>query len=166
MFSVSMGASLLRTYPPNVWCRRFTPRTNLESPSTTRYAELCGLQLRYESGQWVPIGDVRPASVPPKGGSHHPPGPRSSILHGMCGFYKLLKSARSAPEANCPQKTSNAPETLLPFYWRSRRKDSNISKIAWRPIRPNPKTPFGGANLPKAQTSSTFPVTHNLRGGL
>ena len=29
----------------------------------------------YESGQWVPIGDVRPASVPPKGGSHHPPGP-------------------------------------------------------------------------------------------
>ena len=29
----------------------------------------------YESGQWVPIGDVRPASGAQKGGSHHPAPP-------------------------------------------------------------------------------------------
>ena len=32
-------------------------------------------------------------------------------------------------------------------------------------MRPDPKAPFGGAHLPKAQKSSKFPVTQNLRGG-
>ena len=39
-----------------------------------------GYNYMYESGQWVPIGDVRPASVRPKGGSHHPAPPFTGDL--------------------------------------------------------------------------------------
>ena len=35
------------------------------------------LGYNYESGQWVPIGDARPASWPPFGGSQHPRRPRN-----------------------------------------------------------------------------------------
>ena len=41
-----------------------------------------------------------------------------------------------------------------------------ISKIAWLPRAPDPKTPFGGANLPKAQNSSKCSVSQNPRGRL
>ena len=40
----------------------------------------------YESGQWVPIGDVRPASGAPKGGSHHPPGPFRAVSMSRVRF--------------------------------------------------------------------------------
>ena len=33
----------------------------------------------YGRGQWVPIGDVRPASGGQKGGSHHPARPRITV---------------------------------------------------------------------------------------
>ena len=36
---------LPRTDQPNVWCRHFTPRTNIESTSAAIDARLCGLQL-------------------------------------------------------------------------------------------------------------------------
>ena len=42
-----------------------------KSDDTRNYAG-----YNYGRGQWVPIGDVRPASGPPKGGSHHPARPR------------------------------------------------------------------------------------------
>ena len=37
----------------------------------------------YERGQWVPIGDARPASGLQKGGSQHPPGPRILAAAGV-----------------------------------------------------------------------------------
>ena len=76
-FSVSIRASLPRTFHltfgasillhgriSKIWPRH-------EGKNDTGY--------NYESGQWVPIGGVRPASGPPKGGSHHPPGPRDCL---------------------------------------------------------------------------------------
>ena len=39
LFSVQ-GSLTATHFPPNVWCRHFTPRTNLENPSTTVDAKI------------------------------------------------------------------------------------------------------------------------------
>ena len=46
-----------------------------KSDDTRNYAG-----YNYGRGQWVPIGDVRPASGPQNGGSHHPPWPRTRCV--------------------------------------------------------------------------------------
>ena len=68
-FLVSMGASLPRTFPPNVWCRHFTcillhgriskirPRHDIRNDAG----------YNYNRGQSVPIGYARPASGGKKG---------------------------------------------------------------------------------------------------
>ena len=68
-FSVSVGASLPRTFQPNVWCRHFTcillhgriskirPRHDIRNDAG----------YNYNRGQSVPIGYARPASGGKKG---------------------------------------------------------------------------------------------------
>ena len=54
LFSVhgSLTATHFSTY--NVWCRHFTPRTNLENPITTRGTRN-DAGYNYDRGQWVKL---------------------------------------------------------------------------------------------------------------
>ena len=81
-FSVSMGASLPRTFHLTFGAAILYHGRILKIRA--RHGLWNDAGYNYESGQWVPIGDVRPASVPPKGGHITRHAPVHPLLSRRC----------------------------------------------------------------------------------
>ena len=102
--TVSVEASLPCTDPPNVWCA--ISLHGRISKIRARQSTLNYAGYSYGRGQWVPIGDARPASGFPFGRSHHPPGPRSTRQGSA------PRAPRSASEPACLRR-GRPPEARL-----------------------------------------------------